>query len=319
MEVSFVKGHCGWDVLTLVPDGEIPAGEELEAALKILAPPVDGGLEVGFLGRGDGPDEIRLRMVDSTTRNWIPMCGGMSQVIGKALVETFFRDRFGVDTSRSGHVFKLITPSGAIPIHVEISNHEVTRVTTVMDQFASYCYGRGIEHLTLRDCEVLRVGDFCVFETGSLERRFPGLDFTRRDPGPHLDVVNDIMRDFRDVIQGRYGAVGMMFDARPEGCGQFRIYPRFYSDDLAAARLPYEFQCGTGTVATGLALAHLGLLPFTGDSGRVCFEWGSQRTTPDPFGIRTSDLHLELQSGRVAKASFSHSVIEIVAQGKLSL
>ena len=65
MQVDFVKGHCGWDVLTLVPEGQIPPGSELEAALRILAPPVDGGLEVGFLGPGDRPDEIRLRMIDS--------------------------------------------------------------------------------------------------------------------------------------------------------------------------------------------------------------------------------------------------------------
>ena len=38
MQVDFVKGHCGWDVLTLLPEKQIPPAQELEAALKIIAP-----------------------------------------------------------------------------------------------------------------------------------------------------------------------------------------------------------------------------------------------------------------------------------------
>jgi len=97
MQVDFVKGHCGFDVLTLIPEGQIPSGQELEAALKILDAPINGGIEVGILGEGNNPYEIRLRMIDSTSRDWIPMCGGMTQVIGKALVETFFRNRFNIN------------------------------------------------------------------------------------------------------------------------------------------------------------------------------------------------------------------------------
>lgn len=319
MQVDFVKGHCGWDTLTLVPESQVPVGRELEAALKILDAPINGGLEVGYMGRGDRPGEIRLRMADSTSRDWIAMCGGMTQVIGKALVETFFRKHFDVDTSQPEQRFELLTPSGVMPIHVRIEGGKVTRVTTVMDNFASYQYGLGVKPMTLRNCEILRVGDYCVFHMASLERSYPGYDFTRRDPGPQLDIMNDIMKDFRTHLQDQLGVVGMMFDAHPEGPGQFRIYPRFYSDDLAAASLPYEFQCGTGTVAVGMAIAHYGLLPFSGSSGRIVFEWGSYRTTRDPYGIRTSDLDLTVQDGRVTKASFSHSVIEILAEGRLTL
>lgn len=320
MQVDFVKGHCGWDTLTLIPEGQIPAGRELEAALKILDAPVSGGLEVGFVGRGERPHEVRLRMADSTSRNWIPMCGGMTQVIGKALVETFFRERFDVDASLPERRFELITPSGVMSIRVEIEAGKAKRVKTVMDDFASYLYGLGVQPMTLRNCEILRVGNYCVFNTASLERSYPGHDFTRRDFGPHLDILNDIMKEFRTHrTQLSSSVVGMMFDARPEGPGQFRIYPRFYSDDLAAAHEPYEFQCGTGTVAVGVAIAHYGLLPFSGSSGRIVFEWGGQRTTPDPYGIRTSDLDLTVKAGRITAASFSHSVIEILMEGRLTL
>lgn len=318
MQVDFVKGHCGWDTLTLLPEGSIPPQQELEAALKILAAPVYGGLEVGYLGRGDAPNRIRLRMVDSTSRNWIAMCGGMTQVIGKALVETFFRDHFEVDTSASRLSFELLTESGAIPIHVEVSDRRAIRTTTVMDGFVSHLQRAGIEPLTLESCEVLRVGDMLVLDLAQLERVHPHVDFTRRDAGTHLDIVNGILKAYRQ-LRGGEGVTGMMFDRRPEGPGQFRIYPRFYSDDLAAASIPFEFQCGTGTVAVGLALAHHGLLSFAAGVERVIFEWGSQRTTPDPYGIRTSELHLSLHEGRVKRASFTHSVVEILAEGTLSL
>ena len=319
LHLDFVKGHCGWDTLTLVPEGQIPAEEELAGALKILAAPVHGGLEVGFMGRGERPEEIRLRMVDSTSRDWIPMCGGMSQVIGKALVETFFRDRFAVDVRAAHLSYKLVTPSGVIPLEIELCEGRAVRTTTVMDGFASYLYQHGIEPLTLNGCETLRVGHMLVFDVAALERAHPGVDFTYRTAGPALDIVNGVLKAYRQHERHEHGVVGMMYDDRPESTGDFRIYPRFYSDDLSSASLQFEFQCGTGTVAVGLALAYRSQLPFTTAQGSVLFEWGSQRATPDPYGIRTSELNLTLRAGRVAHASFSHSVVEILAEGKLTL
>ncbi|MGH6634299.1 MAG: hypothetical protein ACREB0_13120, partial [Sphingopyxis sp.] len=197
MQVDFVKGHCGWDVLTLLPAGQIPPERELEAALKILAPPLHGGLEVGFMGPGERPGRINLRMVDSTSRGWIPMCGGMTQVIGKALVETFFRDRFEVDASAPRLSFELMTESGAIPINIDVRDHRAVRTTTVMDGFVSYLYRLGIESLTLENCDVLRVGDMLVLDLARLERAHRHVDFTRRDSGPHLEIVNGILEAYK--------------------------------------------------------------------------------------------------------------------------
>lgn len=318
IQVDFVKGHCGWDAVTLLPAWQIPAGQELAIALKIIDAPVYGGLEIGFMGPGDAPDEIRLRIVDSTTRTWLPMCGGMTQIIGKALVETFFRDFFRVDVSELAGTFKLITDAGTIPIQIHIGNQQARKVITTMDGYASYFYEQGVEPLTLQDVVVLRVGDFVVMDISDLERVYPDIDFTRRDPGQHLDIVNEILCAF-----GKYrdheGVYGMMFDQRPDGPGQFRIYPRFYSDNLTAASLPWEFQCGTGTVAVAAALAHLKQLPFTGNKGSVLFEWGNQQVTPDPYGIRTSKVDITLAENRIIAVSFSHSLVEIVAEGKMTI
>jgi hypothetical protein len=318
MSFSFVKGHCGWDVVTLVPDGQIPKGEELISALKIVAPPIDGGLEVGFITPGPMPNHFSLRMVSSTARDWIPMCGGMTQVIGKALVESFLRYRFGFDASKAVQDVTLLTPSGDISIRIHCDCQRVRSITTTMDRYVSFLYEGGIETLWLDHVRVLRIHDYAVIDLLSLEEQHPHKDFKRRDFGPHLEIVNDLLRGFARHL-GTPGAKGMLYDRRPEGPGQYRVFPRFYSDDLAAARVPWEFQCGTGSIAVAVALAHEDRLPFRSGDGTVVFEWGSYSTTPDPYGIRTSRLDLGVDKGRVIKAAFSHSVVEILTEGTLTL
>lgn len=316
VQLDFVKGHCGWDVVTLLPAGQIPLADELAASVKIVSAPLYGGLEAGWMERGDAPGEIRLRMVNSTTRNWIPMCGGMSQVIGKALVETFLREHFEVDTSRPELGVTLLTPSGAIPVRVEIHGGKAASVTTTMDNYLAYLYREGIEPVIVNGVPFLKVGRYAVIDVRELEKVHPGLDFARRDPGPHLEVVNGVLRAFRTRL-GLSGVNGMLYDDRPEGPGGLRVFPRFYSDDLAAARIPGEFQCGTGSIAVAVALASQGRISATSD--RLVLEWGSLRATPDPYGIRTSMVEVAGDGRRLVHAAFSHSVVEILAEGRLTL
>ena len=54
---QFVRGHCGWDLVTLLNGEEIPQGEEHNVAHTLFAPPCNGGVEVGFMypPEGEGP------------------------------------------------------------------------------------------------------------------------------------------------------------------------------------------------------------------------------------------------------------------------
>lgn len=316
--VDFVKGHCGWDALTLVRDEQLPSAEALQCALKIVSSPIDGGLEVGLMSPGERAGQIRLRMVSSTARDWIPMCGGMTQVIGKALVETSLGRHFGVDTADGMLHVTLLTPSGEIPIHIDVRDGRARSVRTTMDAYVEYTYQRGVEAMIVGDIPILRVGDYAILRLEDLEAPYPDLDFSSRQRGQALDIVNGVLRAFgeRRAISG---VNGMMYDARVEGPGQYRVFPRFYSPDLAAARIPWEFQCGTGCIAVAMAIAHTGKLPFSTHSGEIILEWGSHRVTADPYGIRTSRVDIDLGNGRVTSASFSHSVVEILAEGKLTL
>ncbi len=82
--LRFVKGHCGWDTVTLVVGEEVPEGKEIETALKILDHPISGGIEDGLYSMlrhasrrpGQGavfPTVLQCRPIDSRHRLGVPM------------------------------------------------------------------------------------------------------------------------------------------------------------------------------------------------------------------------------------------------------
>jgi len=312
-DLYFVKGHCGWDVLSLLLAEEIPVEEQLATALKVLDPPVSGGLEVGLLSRTSNPGELRLRITDSTTRQWLAMCGGMTQVIGKALIETAMREYFAIDVSQPVVNVRLVTDECVIPLRIEIANGRATRVLTNMDSYLDLTYRLGLRDVSIDGVRGLEAGEYLILHLDELHARYPDVDFTRRDPGPHLEIVNALLAAHRRKHGDPLYSNAMLYDSRPEGSGQFRIFPRFL--DPTASAIPYEFQCGTGTIALAVALAHEDALArdvFT-------LEWGSQRTTPDPYGIRTSRVEVTRRPERLTSAAFSHSVIDIAVEGRVRI
>ena len=317
--IDFVKGHCGWDILTLLAGEQVPEGTEIETALKIFNPPVSGGIEVGFMYPPKGDEDIRLRIIDSTHKTWIPMCGGMSQVIGKAVVETFFRERYGIKISQPRITVMLLTESGMVPLEIEIQDKKAVKVTTIMSDYCSYLYQEGVEPVEVMGIDAMRVGYFLVINVEALEQRYPDVEFAQRRPGPHQDIIRQILINYMKQEKITDGVFSMLYDLRSEGNGHARLFPRFYDETESTASIPWEFQCGTGTIAAGLAMAELGELPFKGNKGTIIYEWGSQRLTQDPYGMRTSDLKLSLENNKVVSAGFSHSVIEILCEGKLNL
>lgn len=317
--LAYVKGHCGWDAVTLLREGCVAPEHESDTALRILDAPVLGGLEVGYLGKTGRRNELRLRVMANTQRDWIPMCGGMTQVIGRALVETSLRDLIDLEPGATTAVVNLVTTSGAIPLHIEIENGRVVRTTTIMDRYVEFLYARGVSPVVLEGIEALDVSEYLVFDIEALSRAHPGVEFRTRQHGPGLEIIHSMLRAYQKHRGVTAGVSAMMFERGGEGPGQFRVYSRFYSDDEAAAGVPFEFQCGTGTVAVGIALAHWGLIPSVDRNVELLLEWGSQRVTPDPYGIRLSRLEAVLDGKRMTQARFSHSVVEILAEGTLTL
>jgi hypothetical protein len=78
----------------------------------------------------------------------------------------------------------------------------------------------------------------------------------------------------------------MLCDDRPKKLGQFRVFLRFFSDDLAVARFPWEFQRGTGSMVVAVALAHEGRLQLTRGKEDVLFEWGGLSSDARPLRLK---------------------------------
>lgn len=317
---QFVRGHCGWDLVTLLNGKEIPKGEEHRIAHTLLEPPCNGGVEIGFMYPPENGGDIRLRIIDSTTRTWLPMCGGMSQVIGLAAHTTWMREKFNIEKCLPSSLIKVETDSGLVPIETTFEQDNISRVTTHMPDYPQFLYQDGVRAVTVRGIPGMKVGYFLVFKMDDLKRAYPDAEFGHRRPGAHMELLGEIQQQYLNE-QGIDAPTlyGMIYDLHPEDGGDARIFTRFFRGKGVPSPTPLEAQCGTGTIAVGIAMAENGDLPFRGDKGQVVFEWGSGRLTQDPYGTRKSILNLELENGHLAWAAFSHNVVELLSVGTLYL
>jgi hypothetical protein len=317
---DYIKGHCGWDSVTLLYGEQVPRGREHDVALTLLEPPCSGGVEIGFLYPPEEDEDIRLRIIDSTTKTWLPMCGGMSQVIGLACLTTPLQEYFHIEKSLPVTRINLLSDSGPVPVDVTCEDGHINLITTHLPHYAGYLYEDGVRPVNIKGISAMKVGYFLVFKMDDLKQACPEVEFGHRRPGPHMDLLGEIQMEY--LKQERLHAptlYSMIYDLNPEQSGQARIFTRFFKGKGILQSSPLEVQCGTGTVAVGMAMAERGELPFTGDRGEIIFEWGSQRLTHDPYGLRKSILHLELSAHKIVRAAFSHSVVELQSMGKAYL
>ncbi|MFH1079688.1 MAG: hypothetical protein V1766_05420 [Pseudomonadota bacterium] len=316
----YVKGHCGWDSVTLLYGEEIPEGEEHRIAHTLFEPPCSGGVEIGFLYPPKGEENVRLRIIDSTTRTWLPMCGGMSQVIGLAAFNTSLQDKFNIAKRLPSSRIDVLTDSGLVPIEVTFDGDRVGSVTTHMADYARFLYQDGVHPVTVRGIPAMKIGYFLVFKMDDLKRAYPEMEFGHRRPGPPLELLGAIQQEYLHERHIEASTLySMIYDLHPEDGGNARIFTRFFKGKGVPQSTPLEAQCGTGTIAVGIAMAEKGELPFTGARGRVVFEWGSQHLTQDPYGARKSFLDMELVKGRIVWAGFGHNVVELQSEGAVYL
>jgi len=317
---QYVKGHCGWDSVTLLYGQEIPAGEEHRIAHTLFEPPCSGGVEIGFMYPAEGDENIRLRIIDSTTRTWLPMCGGMSQVIGLAAFTTSMRDKFKIEKRLPSTLINVQTDSGLVPIEVEFGGDGISRVTTHMADYARFLYQDGVEAVTVRGIPAMKVGYFLIFKMDDLNQAYPDVEFGHRRPGPHMELLGAIQQEYlRERHINASTLYSMIYDLHPEDGGDARIFTRFFKGKGVPQPTPLEAQCGTGTIAVGIAMAEKDELHFQGKRGQVVFEWGSRRLTQDPYGARKSFLDMELGQGRITWAGFGHNVVELQTVGTVYL
>jgi hypothetical protein len=311
-------GHCGWDLVYLVDGEVIPEGTAHDVAFSIFDQS-ELISEVGFLfpPRTQG-GAIRLRIIDDTTRTWLPMCGGMSQVIGRALVDSEMRHRYGIQVTEPTTMIKLDTDAGIVTLYVDVQGGQFIKVRTQMNDFARYLYKLGIHNTKALGVPVMHIGYFLIIDNDELTRRFPEIDFTLCGPGPHWDALCAVKHDFmkNEGIKDT-SLYCMLYDLHPEDGGDARIFTRFFDQtDTPVLEYGVEEQCGTGTIATILAMVEACVVEPT--CKYFTFEWGSKKRFADPMKVTRSAVTMEIQNGRITEIDFSNNLVQLLQEGKIS-
>jgi len=321
-KIDFVKTHAGWDEVIFLHGAQVPEEEELKVGLSLLRRPSLRGTEVGILYEPETSGDIKVKILDITTNSYIDMCGGLTQALGKAVIETDIGERYGIEVEKPKTRFTLETEAGLFPISVDVTNNVATKITTNMRAYVEKRYRHGVRGMRVRGVDVINVGiepsrmEWLIFNVDDLKRRYPEVDFWGKDRSA-LDVLKGLYEAFiEEQNLGKSFLYGALYDTHPEGRGDarfvFRFLPSMYAPYYQGKG--YEEACGTGTIAVGIAMVENSGIQ---DSEReVLFELGSGRLIHNSQQVFT-ELGMTVKKGRVVDAEFSHSLVEVVACGQV--
>lgn len=305
--IPFLKGHMGGNEIVLVPRERFSPSSELEAGLRILERPQVGGDQLGLLYEGTTKSDLRAKIVDINSRQYLPMCGGLTQVLGKAHLEQSLTELVDLDLPDRQDRLVLETGIGTFPLDID----EKGRTLTVMDSFIKSTYEAGVETGEVNGVQSCRVGDFFVTFEDEIKKEYPRSSFRPLDRQTKrilIELQEGFRKEFATGKENRDFAV--MAQPRDDRGNRGLIFPHNLSEDLV------EPSCGTGTVAVAMALVERESLP---GNGRVELDFESGG---DGYSIGGPDLTrvtIEVESGRIRSAGFTHDNVEIVAAGKLYL
>lgn len=323
--LPFVKGHMGGNEIILLDGHQVPKGKEIEYAVSTLESPNVRGHQAGLIYELKGQNQIKAKIVDVTDKDFISICGGLTQVLGKALVETDFADRFDIRIKEPVTKVFLETDAGIAPLEIE-NNEGITRRTrTTMNSFIEECYKLGIESVKSEGVKAIRVGEALVVNEKEIKEKYPEANFEEMDEFT-LKILREIQSCFvdkvysekREELKEKYsnaneetkGCTFSLYDLNPELNGDARvIFPHY----IPTGHI--EPTCGTGTVAVGIAMLKKGEIKGRDGEFELLFESGGD--TNSIGGPDLTRLKLAINNGKVTDAHFSHSLVEILATGRV--
>jgi len=311
-ELAFVKGHMGGNEIILLQGAQVPQGKEVDWALAILNPPHIRGHQVGLLYEGPEPNQIKAKIVSVSKKDFVSSCGGLTQVLGKAIFEENLGEHLGLQIHFPLAELVLETGAGPVVIAANGVDGTVKTITTKMTPFVNECYELGTWPMEVAGVGVTKVGKVLVAAAEEIRRRFPSVDLERIDAST-LEVLWQIHQEFLrkaypDWKSGDFAIYDLSTTKNADGRV---IFPHHIPEGHI------EPACGTGTVAIGIAIAERGnVLPRNG-TAELAFASGGSRS--EIGGPDLTKLWLTIKDGKVTDASFSHSPIEILATGKIWL
>jgi len=307
IEIPFIKGHMGGNEIVLLW-GNIPGDKELQIALAALRPPYNLGQELGLLRRTNRENVLEVNVTWRFDDGYIEMCGGLTQVLGRALVDVpQLAAYFGIQIVEPAFTINLETKVGLIPITVEIEQGEVKRVLTDMTYYGEQCYREGVREVHVADVPGMKVGQFLVMKADEIMNKYPTVNLERMDKNT-LAILEHLQEEWqKKYFPAELGFT--IYDLHPKDKGQARAtFPH------NAANNYIESSCGTGTVAAGIAMLEQGEIKTQNGEARISFETGGEPTLGGPD---LSDLILKVADNKLVKVEFSHSLIQSLATGKI--
>lgn len=322
-EVDFVKAHAGWDEIVFLYGEQLPEGKELEVGLPLLRRPSLRGTEVGILYEPEKGGDIKVKILDATTNDFVCMCGGLTQSLGKAVVETDIGRRFDMKVDEPETEFVLETEAGLFPIRVDVSGGIARRVTTNMRSYVEKLYKCGVRGVRIGGISAVDVAadpsrtGFLVFNADVLKKEYPDVNLWEKQE-PALNLLKGLYEDFIEE-EGLGGSFlyGALYDMHPERHGDARVIFRFLPTTYYQEK-GYEEACGTGTTAVGIATLENRDIEVQNSEIEILFEVGSASVVDKSQRI-TTVLRMTTKEGKVIDAEFSHNLVEIIAYGKVCI
>lgn len=312
MQARFVKGHMGGNTIALFRKDSFPLGRELKPVLRALRDDHLACHEAGLISQGSSPDHLRLSIAGRSSRNWISACGGLTQVLGRALADEVSCEYLGLGHLPLPARMVLETEAGPAPVHISGEGEAIT-VRTDMTAFVEELWRDGFEEITLRGFPVRRIGKFLVIDAAVLERTHSGREIETLGSSVRQTLIG-IQQDFFAHL-GRESRDFALYDGKPSAGGDFRVtFPHYLPENHV------EPACGTGSVAVGVALFLAGRLAeriAAGDGKcEIVLESGGG---PSVGGPERTTLFLEADNLYIRGAEFSHNRVELTTVGKVIL
>ncbi len=303
--IDFIKGHMGGDEVVLLYGDQMPEGREYEVAESVLRRPSIGGHNSGLMWKSDA-ERISLKMLDGTAGTYIGMCGGLTQVLGKAIVETDLAGRLGLTLTEPRTDLILETDVGPVGLDIRHRNGRMDRVYTDMTAFVEDCYALGIEAIRVAEINALRIGSFLVVNADAAKSAHPEATFEKMEDR-ELRILQQAQREYNEHV-GKNQANFSLYDLHSLSHSGRVAFPHGLETRY------YEPSCGTGTVAVGIAMVEAGELGRDGSVTLLLETGGDIHCIGGPDVM---ELELDVHGGRVVRARISHSLVEILATGCL--
>jgi len=311
MQFDFIKGHMGGNEIVLLYGDQIPNGREVEIALRILHPTSLSGHQVGILYPPERGGNLQVKIVGLATRGFISACGGLTQVLGKAALETKLREQFDLPVQEPSVKLQLETQAGMTEVTIDVEDGKAVRVHTDLSAFVKECCDRGVAPLEILETSAMQVGKFLVLRSDDAKATFPEANFEDMDASTK-EILLGLQLDFKRRTRPE-NLDFALYDWHPCREGDARaVFP----NNIATGHI--EPACGTGTVAIGIAMWDRGELEqkkrLDGNRVRVQFETGGG---PELGGPEVTTLDLLFKEENISQAMISHSSVSMVAEGKV--